>query len=148
MTQYSRRAKVDACLIKILFFLHPLLVRNETWMKHTTSGRWLANPNWTCCHLPHNLQSSYEHLIWYESEDYVLIKWSYKIPSICSLLSIFWAYNPISTHVLLVFVFKATLHHSLRALDPCYTNRVIGQEARDGPSPLYTRLWKPKIPNK
>lgn len=37
--------------------------------EHTITARCLANPHGDHSHLPHNLQSSYENSIYYESED-------------------------------------------------------------------------------
>ena len=43
-------------------------------MKHAISTRWLANPHWSRRHFPHNVWSSYECFIHYQSEDFVVIQ--------------------------------------------------------------------------
>ena len=56
---------------------HPLLIENETSIKCEIICNFKILDH---CHLFHKLWNSYQYLIHYQIEDYLLIKWSYIPP--------------------------------------------------------------------
>ena len=140
------------------------LVHFSKDVKHTPSTRWLANPNQGCSHFHHNFGSSYEYLIYINKvKIHVLIKWSYRPPHLCLLLSLellsYFEHSPIFfNHMSFWYLFlelhSATYHSNtgarIRSITRLSTStlakiieHLICMEAKDHTNSFSGWSWSP-----
>ena len=78
VVRFPLRAKVDGSQTITFFFW---LVYSSWDMKHAITTRWLANPNWSRTHFPHNkTEHMWKILFNLKEKTPILIKRSYKSP--------------------------------------------------------------------